>query len=582
MLVRESESSFLHPFWRIGMAYEAVGEHARPLAAYLPDMCEYLQSVGGSAGWESRIIKALTGKDNIHNATRLSEFRERLLINSAGSDDFPQGSDQMTQLQNVVFHVLYALGVVKHYPRALEYRTDPELTFDEVIDRILSSKIPFPKMEDLGQDPKWGSFAALIPDVLKKVAIVNRDRIHIADRLRVKACQIAYRVSKGLEITDAERSLWLMLAPCNKRSFTEKEWKNHARRGLIASKQVIADSADPLMLRTFDDYSAAVQHGPYSKFAKLIYAKDGERITYSWGPAPRSLTVAVGSFELLGQFVSYDMEPIATIPWTEETQLAAIRERESNALVRNDRDPFILPPPVIASTPLDFPPFTSVDEREFRFSYMIDAGRHEEFHISEFDVDYMSPVTGRVHTTSTGTFYGASMLLYDKCRTGMAFGEGTTSPYDLSDFPLIDRQRCTKSGLHVLQQLAAAPLSGPAIVPGGLVIETIYWVKSNSPFVLKTDVELGALYYQHGSLLSLPPLREFVLAPREWAFGEDTVAELAIMRQLSLTEQQRRTSAEAIRVSHNMAKLAAFLSKESLPRISPIAIARVRLPMTYR
>lgn len=554
------------------MGYAKLGTRQRPLGSYLPQLCKGLMSHGGSAGWPARISAALTGPGNLPLQKPLSSFDMRELFLTQGSKDYPQGSPQMNNLQHLVLMVLHEMGVIKLRPYAIEYRTSTELTLDEVLDQIVSLEIRFPTLSELGsteKGPVWAQFVSILITVIKRIAFVDNDRGVLVDRLRIKAADVGWKISRGREVSQAEKTLFLMLAPGAKRART-------VLNGFEAPPElVVAESADPLVARAFDAYQSAVEVGPASRFATLIYTGVGNARTYFWGPAPKDLPYSVGHYETKGSFVRYDLEPIANINWSKESQLAAIAEREGSVLGRRDRDFLTIPPPVVAAGATAAMSFSSLDEPEFLLSYVPEAGRSTALPLAAFDVDYTSQLAGRTLSTSVGTFPGPEMLLYDKIFSGQSYGGGEISDLDITDFVLIDPDLSVGFKPKGQDELAAS--QGPAVIRGGLVSEHIYFTKPGEPDIYGSEVDMSSYYFRKGTFLVLPGLREYVIAPINWALADDEAAFLHIVNRLSLTEEQRRHAKETIMVSHNMAKMAVLLPAPSLPRISPLMVAANRL-----
>lgn len=564
------------------MAYALIGLSQIPFGTYLPKLCKELQLQGGTAGWEARIISALTGRDNLQATRKLRDVTAKALFFTPGSKEIPQGSDLMTKLQHFVLLCLHELNIVDKRPIAVEYRTKNELTMDEVLDRMTSARIYLPRIEDLGKnaDPLWGTFVSLLPDAIRSIAFSDVERLVWRDHLRAKACEIGYKILRGLEITQAERSLFLMIAPGGERSFTKEE----LAAGVDYLDLRCMDNTDPSVKKTFELYEASVEHGPYSRFNKLIYTSRGQSKTYYYGPPARSLPISVGRFKYEGEFVSYQLEPVETLPWSEEETLKAIAEKEGLiGIGRIDRDPMIIPPPIIASTDPHRAPYTSLDEPDFKLSFSVnEMMRQGSFTpgdrtvpIREFDVSYNSAFAGRMLSTTTGNFPGASCLLMDKVFKNESFGSGELNDYDISDFVQLDPKLSTV--LKPITGGQAVPDEGPAIVAGGLMREEIYYTLPGDKTVYIRTVNMTSHYFRRGFLMVLPPFREFMLASRDLLLAEDSVVEMFLAGKLNLNDEERAMTRDTINISHNAEKLRKFLPARNVPTVSPVIAAMARI-----
>lgn len=561
--------------------YESIGLHARSLGSYLPDLCTFLRSHGGSSGWEARIYAALVGKDNFHPKKALSELKMQDFTLLQGSKDYPAGSPQMKKLLHFVMLVLFEMGILDRRPVAIYYRKNHELTLDEILDRMVAAKFVFPVVSEIGgRTPEWASFVALLPNVIKRILYVNRNRAMYADHLRTWTQKIGHDIANGEAPSDHARSLFLALAPQGKRAFRSVEWDDstYAPKATVRTSLPLANCADPLVKETFDLLVATTNAGPASRYLKLISKRSGNTSIYWYGPMARTLTIAVGYHESVGPFSSYDMEPVAQLPWSAQSQLDAIVEREAEVFARTDRDPFIIVPPVMSDSIGDQPAQTSIDEPGFTLSFIPEPVAGKVPDCSQFDVDYTFELTERVCSTSVGTFLGPQMLILDRVMKGGDLGGGELSPHDLSDFALIDIE--LSEGLDIRASSNAKSETngvGPAVIPGGLQKEDIFYTLPGKSEVFVTELDFSSHYYRNGSLLFLPGLREFVLPPRSWAYAEDGVILGFVKSRIGLREDEIRESAESIRVSHNVAKMAVFLPTENLPPVSPAVVAHSHL-----
>jgi hypothetical protein len=539
----------------------------KPMGAYLPQLCQRLQTVGGGSGWQARIVSALVGSGNIAPQKMIDDLHPNEIFACVGNTTFQPGQNITRELHHIVLVCLYSMGFIKMRPQVVTHVTEPEMNMDDVLDAMITSDIKLPVRTDLkGDRPRWGTFCAALPDYIKEIAYVLRLRDHYRDMLREWACHVGYKLTLQRSILDAEKTLYLHVASGAPRAYTADELANGYAACAAMPPLRAALSSSKHAEDAFARYCASVGAGPYSKYMSFASELDGTNLSYYWGPAPASLVVSTGYGDAIGEFRAFELQPMMQIEWSAQSQMAAIAERQAQIL-SGPVDPFVIQPPVQSATAAGSPPFTSVDELDFKISLRSDVANMQAPLLSNFDVEYECRLTQRRQSTAAGTFQGAAMLLYDKGFSKESFGGGTAGEGDVAKFPLLDLS--LSDGINIVLLQDVADHIGMALVNVSSWDERIYWPDPRHHLVMWRNVgDLKHLYFKKGPVMVVPARREHVLAPRSWLFTPREDAEDMIIGLLGLNQQERHLAQESVRVSHNMALLSTLLPEGNLPSFS--------------
>lgn len=570
--------------------HKPIGYHERTVGSWLFPLVARLMSQGSASssvapGWESQISAALRFKDVLHLGTRLPDVEPDQLLHLPGTPVFPLGSPLFADLIHFVSYLMHRIGVWKNAPAVLEYRRTPELTFDDVLDLMLTREIVFPSYADLnGDKTNWGIFINLIPEIIRGIHKTQVVRNDYAERLRRAIQNIGFKIWRGAGITDLERQAFLAFAPQGDRAFTNAEldagvvsWAQHAR---------VAECQDPMVAQTWKLFSDAVTPKTYLDCTLLIAERSGRAVAFTLGPAPTDLPVQLAYLNLRGPFSNYQAKTLFSFNWDKASVISAIREREASIYSGETDSPFRIEPPVITGYDPVWPFFSHLEEPSTAFTlYYADefrGGDHVMPLLSEFDVRYHHTMIDRVLDTALGNFYSPLSFIYDTIYAGKELGKGERSNLQITDFLVIAEAACDPScGFSALIDPtvtdAVGGIDGPLFSRLDLLAGDVYLPNARDRTVQVHDAPFDRYFTRFGRVLIIPGGREHAVFPSA-ALHRD-VAELAsfVSGRIGLTPEEQRTVQSSMTVSINSALLNTFFLPEQLPSINPLTFAATQI-----
>lgn len=549
------------------MAYQEIGVFPKDFGGYLPAMCEDIIVAGGGAGgaWEAAVTTALVGGLNLPQNKFLSSTIVDEVTALSGNTRYPAGGVAYSQLLHVTLLLLHKLGVTPDYPVAYEYRADWRMTLDEVISRIITTEITFPTVEDVGgPNARWATFTAVLVRWIRQIAKKERLRALYSERLRRAAQGIGWRVARGEQISQAERTLFLMLAPGSSRAKLATE--------VMPPPLLVAETTDPAVWKAFEVYQATNEVGPASKYVNARSMRVDRGTQYTVMPAPGPLDVSLGIRINYGPFAVYETKPVFTIPWTEQSQLEAVYERTAPLVFWQNNELAYVRPPVQAGYAHPHYVCASLDDAdEFELSYQDLPGQQTPVYLSSFHVEYKSKLIGRTLSTWLNTFPGSNVLYYEMSATDRSYGNSTAGPRGIPADVLIDPSACT--GIH----FGGHSFTQPSVANNFVFFEEIIYPDPVAGVIYSSLVDMRPLLYTWGTLATYPAGLDHVLPPRSWMYEPQDAAESFIVGRLGVNTGLLRVIEESVRVSHNMSKYAGLLPLTSLPSVSPYNVAISRL-----
>jgi len=543
------------------LAYASPGIREIPDGRLLPDLCIALIAAGGGPGvFEASIRNALSDKSCPISPNQFvtSIIEEqvagigRIPTGNVAPGPFGAGQPGAVLLQRFIFRLLHQLKILERYPCALEYRRVPELDWEQVIDACMSHYVVWPTgVEVKLERMRFEAFKSYIPRIIRHIAHQHTQRVILSGQLRNWLGHIADQIAKGVKLGPAEQSFFLAFSDQSlDRSMTTEERARGAALGAIAASQ-----NDSMITKEAWDviYTKRVESGPASKYWRFLSNMTRENLTYYLGPQVAELSVAYGQTKPLSYFQEFQMEVVERIPWDLKVQLAAARDRYAAVGLAarsgsgTPASAYFSVPVAIASpagTARYSPSFDEADI-EIRFA----GGRTGVVNANEYDIEFYSRERGRM--ISTGEGFTENAYIIEKALYEETSGLGQTAALDLKGWPLID--------------IEASPTIKPLIKRIPTFIETMFLPDVKSRTVIRQQVDMSDFYSRLGLTAQFSAFMEYVLPPNSWLKTPDLPAESFIMSRLSLNREARFQAEEAIRLSHNAAKLTRYFGAGNMP-----------------
>lgn len=528
------------------MAYMKPGFYEVPSGKLVPEMCD---NVSNFNDWASQMGKAI---DTLgRGGRRVASLGLEDIVAMGGDQLFAPGSERHRDLQHLLLRFLHASGVVEYYPAVVGYQALPQITLDQAVDRMLSAHIKFPTVTDLGGTSfDTTALKSIFPTLIREWKYKRNLRPLYVDRLRRKLGSIAFKLASGQAIDQHERSFFVAFCdPTRDRGWTAEEKQKLQPQGKDGTgggpNIVVAETGDPLVTATWEDYKQVVEPGPFLRFARLLSNRNFENLLYTFGPQMGALTYEIGYRMRYGDFYEPRVREAVVLPWAPEDQMVSARERYL-AWRMPTPDLSIANTPILAAHPAapnspTFRPEWDLPNVEMRVNL-------DQPLVNPTEFSYWSPWRERMVSSIFGATPAA--LLLDLALTNESVGESQLSTLKLSDFKLVDME---KSSPYLAGQAPVKPqYTERIIVPRNGQADTV-------------SVAMDDFYSRLGTTMFMPAFREYVLAPMSWLHVVDKEAEDFIAARLGLTWEQKLQAEQSIRISHNHAKLSRLLSGPQLP-----------------
>lgn len=519
--------------------YAKPGQYEVSTGHLLPSWCTLIKD---SANFERDLASTI---DTLgRGGRRVNALSLEDVVAMEGKGIFSGGSRQWKALQHVLLRFLHSLGVVRHYPAVIGYRTNPYLRWSELVDAVMTNYVRWPASDSLGgENLNIEGLRSAFATIIREMAFYGNLRPVISQRLRLKLGDVAFKIATGQAIDQAERSFYVNYSHDSAACIDHSEEFMISAASASGLVPAIAQSGDPLVMETWAQLRAATEPGPFLRFVTLKSNVNLENLVFWYGPSQTSLTYGMGYSIRFGRdFHEPRIADAFVLPWTANDQLTAAREQVVS--FRSNDTTASLRAPILSVVDGAIPPEPTWDLPDVNIRVSLESGK-----IRATEYSYYSSWRERVVTTDQGAT--PSTLLLDLALSKETLGEGQHTGHSFSDWGLIDME-------------ASAPYLGshaPAAVSWD---ERIVIPKANGGVEAKT-VPVGPLYEKLGKTLFPPSFREYVKVPKSWLHVVDTEAENYIAARLGLTKEQREQAERSIRVSHNFFRLSRLLKPHQLP-----------------
>jgi hypothetical protein len=485
------------------------------------------------------------GKENVRLTnfvfTRLLRLKHPLIDNDP---------ELKTDLLLVLADYLHTLKYIEKSPVVIDYTIDPALTIDEVIDRILSARMPTWSPDDIGgTNANIDSLTGFFATALRQYELIAKEKSALLKRLRQWIGHAGFKLSQGQAITQRELTALCMYGSTRDGSYGHSTIAN----GTIPA----AETGDPLVKEAGTLYESVTLAGPWHQHFKVISDQMLQRLTAAVTPHVADLKKMTGFFQPFGPFIELDVTPSEAIIWNEQEHLAGLTARTSILMSSIEGSgAFAIRTPSLSMNRGKYgAPGIFADDPAYR----VTPNELTEKDVSRFDSAFYSEWRGLSISTRTHSAM-LDLAIVDKCLKEGSFGTCK-----------IEHATLEAQGLMLLRESAAAKVKQN---PTRSIVENYLLPQTNGKVALQ-EVDMTAYYGVVGSVEVLPALSEFLVVSDAWFHtpAPNVVDYVAAMTALPYDEKRRFTT--IIELYHNIARYEKITGQKA--GINALAIARAQL-----
>lgn len=536
------------------MTYQKPGYFEVPSGQLLPTLCEQIK--GSSLDFETDLAKVVEKLGKAGRKVKSITLED--VVSVAGEGNFAPRSSGLRAFQHVMLRFLHSLGVVPEYPAVVGYARSPKLSIEQCAQRMV--EVGFPSFTDLGGDMTYTVevLKTTFPTIVREIAARARlTRIYV-DRLRLRLGDIGFKIATGKPIDQAERSFFCAFSnPDVDQACTADELKaGNIRRDAF----IIAESGDPLVSAAWERFKQVTEAGPFLRFYRMVSNRNFESLMYWLGPLQQQLVFPIGYPMKYGPFLEFRGTAAFALPWTQDDQLTASRERCFTKLLPSIGGGMARNVPFVATTMtgMDPTPMWDLPQVDIRVDMDGTSSRPQEY-------SFFSPWRNRKVSSRYG--FDPQDLLIDLALTQDSLGEGASSGIALDSFSLVDFDMSVEAGYlpndNKPYRLSDKEWLTPVVYPS----------ERQGELQLK-NVDMRPFYQRMGTTMLPPAFREYCMVPVGWLYAPDPEAEKYIVARLGLTYERALQAERVIRLSHNYYKLLRLLPRQTQ---LPVDEARLRV-----
>jgi len=517
------------------MPYTKVGFTVQPRSTYIPQYSEdILNALGDKFDLKNaEIIKSL-GRENIN----LKNFVfERLL--TFKHPDLDSNPELKMKYIIVMADYLHGIGYISESPTLIDYRIDPVLTADELLDRMLGARMPKFSASELGGE--WGTIDHLMmffSEVIRRNALILQERDNLANRFRKWLGAIGHKLLvRDGELSQAEKSMLVVY------SKTLPNYKG-AIKGKPMTPIPAVETKEPLVLEAGALAISASLNGPSTAHMKLLSNGILEHLFYYYGHHVAELKTAIGYAQPRGPFAFYQMNQTDALTWAPEAQLIGLSSTSANFLVK----------PNVQGAFAPRIPFGRVirndmgvlclypDAPEIRLTLT------EPGDISKFNFTYNSQWRGRAIYSINEGGGAIDNWLADTAINNKASGGSQVEMADLMNV-----------GLATFTDAARTKIID---VTEGIKEQYILPSEDGLAYV---DIDMSAFYARFGNVQMLPAFSEFLELDQSWFLQPVANVVDYVAAFMNLTLEERVRYSRVIEICHNCARYTRLTQAASLP-----------------
>jgi hypothetical protein len=472
------------------MGYQKTGFVVKPRSTYILDAALAISNAYGTDLDKgiNETIRSL-GKENIRLTNFFFEFL-LILDHPKLAQKTPDGGDLKTAFLVLLADFMQQTGYINTAPVFVDYVTDPVMTFDECIRRMLGARMPTFKADDIGgQFATIDSLARFFPEVIRRYVQVLNEAQPLAERLRKWLGNIGHILMTTGTLSQAQMTAFVMYASTKEGSAGHSD--------LVPEETAIpaVEINDLMVSEAGTLYSASSLPGPYHNHSKIISDALLQRLTFYFGLHSTDLKTSSGFYRTFGPFMMLDLTPHDSVPWSTDDHLAGITARTSYMMAGAGQAASyaIRVPHVLANRNEWGIAGAYPDDPSYRLTLT------EQSDISQYEWDYYSEWRGvRINSViNSGTM---ELALADKALSGSAIGACQI------EHPTLDNM-----GLAVFTKRAMEKIR---VNPTRRITEE-YFLPSNGGAAL-TKVNMTGFYSRIGTVEVIPAFSEFLEVPLKW------------------------------------------------------------------
>lgn len=516
------------------MGYQKLGFVVKPRSTYLLDIADKLEHL---VAWNKNLDKGVTeaiktlGKENI----RLSNIMfERLL--TIGGPGLESGSEEHRDFIVLLSSYLHEVGIIAGSPVVVDYVTDPALTLDDVILRMLASRMPKFTLDQIGgQFATIDSLTYFFTDVIRRYALIKKEAPLMVRRFRQWLGHLGFKVITGQQLSQHELTAFVMYGN------TEENSPGHSKYDKEEVRIAAAEINDLMVNEVAELYKSVSMPGPYWNHQKIISDTLLQRLTAYFGPHITDLRLCTGYYRNYGPFMLFELTPQDSLQWGVEEHLAGITARTSYLMsnVAGGGSYAIRVPNILDNrndwgTAGLFP-----DDPSFQITLT------DEANIANFEWDYYSQwrgvrVNSKIHSATE------QLALADKALEGASLGTCNVEHATLENI-----------GMALFTDRANSKL-----LPVDQKVEETYLLPTEKGSK-EVSVDMTGYYSRLGTVIALPAFSEFLELPQKFFLQpqERVVEYVASVQALPLDEKIRFTN--VISLYHNVERFMRLTGREA-------------------
>jgi len=527
--------------------YRLPGYYEASPGVSLVDWAETLNGVKlQNTTWDAQVKEFF--RDINPNMKRKARFVAPQDIAICRTKEAGPGSKRQRAFAHLMMRWYHHVGWHKNYPALIRYARTPQITIDECVDAMIAKEISFPSLQDINGDPTMEDIFPVFLDFVRHILSVQRQRAAYVERIRAGVSNIGFKIAKGVEIDQFERSLFL--------AYKDVSSPMGASKYAPQTKPIaLVENDSDLVRDCLSKLAAVVENGPFVRFGRLVSNTNLHELFGAYGPFTPTLSFHTAYTTPMGPFTNLHPDSEVTVKWNSDLQQDAMRmgmrvHALSGASMIRSWPQIIIEPqrlPVVNDESANYWPEFDMPFVKLRMP----DGFRSPAHAVEMSWD--SPTMGRI--VSTGRGADAMLLLKDIALRNKEYGGGATGELSLARWSLVDEKDLAE---HVNNNAIKK-----YVMHTNFKERIMYRTPANE--ITTALVDLKAYYARKGLLSLYPAFTEYVALHPDMLDEPDEDIEQEIYYQLGLTRSSMLASQAMVRATHNYWKIKRMFQATIMP-----------------